>query len=949
MIKQIQPQQNYLHSENNSPPVSATDPVRPNLLSSLLSGKQSTSKKSSSKSTRVSTPKLVNQPKESTTQQQHEISLPQSIPDVEDDEDDSITDNLDSSFTQSKSNDFRKDHDVIELEKRIFKDEMESISAKDFFARMKKSKPVEKEATPMPLPEEEIIDIEEDATIIDLDVSNDDSVELVEVTSTPDILEVLQDAKPAPIDTKELESKIFGADTKRTSAKDIFRTFKPVPAVGKKSKKPNSSKADVKPTMFITLKVNSTSLKEIQKFDNPLKTRGNVSHQGSFETSKNQSFFHRPESLGKEGRPKKETKSAFASMMSASKNSVKLTPLQKLKVLAPPTLTKDQFHITGDNRSFSNTTTINLPFARRSDTSINKPTIADFGVSLRDLSEPQTEEHSKYIVTESPITSKEELVNDRIPEIDNDSALESVFEKFIINHLENDNHLLWTDLFQPGSTEELLIAPRNRDSIQNWISNSFKRLKAQTLKNPRNVMLKQKKKKQNKTAMDGFIVDDSFFAGNESETEEEIFVPLLILHGSSGSCKSSSVYAVMKSLNGYVHEINSGMQRGRKDIYNGLKEFSTTQLVHKQNESKQFQQGLILFEDVNILFEQDKNFWSVVHDILNISRRPIVITCEDTINIPKSLIDFAQEEGSIIELDQNIISQDLVIQYLWLCCLSQGYDVGFSILQDVTEVSFNGFNYDLRRCLNDLQFVCQRSRIPSPGVILEINKPEIARKNASDDLLASMQRYDLLSSSDVIDHNCKSQINHEVLVNELADIYSIDDSTQLKSSTLPFELNIGNYILDHVADEYGVPVDIPQKKYSFNQLRREVLDFIGSRSKKLPKFLQELQGGSRALRSSSNISNISSPGTESDFTSFEALSSNWTPEQTGVPDFSFINHISQQAFILDLLPMCRWWSRYQITLDRLDRERMNMGSESLKKSLNYRDFQYHSSILDESI
>ncbi|KAG2735669.1 hypothetical protein G9P44_001883 [Scheffersomyces stipitis] len=988
-VPSLHEESNYLSIEsiphmNGSIPISEVEKQQKeavNLLS-VLSGKQSTKNAHSKRATPKA--EIVNET---------EVVENGALDENETTDDSEISDNLDSSFTEVKSRDFRKDHEVLELERRIYNKEVPTISAKDFFARLK----TVKEQPPVKSDSQQVISVDvppdkrksvdiievEDRTIVDVD--EDTPPEVLDLSN------ITGDLMGTSTNTEDLESKIFGENVKRMTASDIFNSAKPVLSKTKKQKKTVG-----KPTMMVTLRLRSPILEEIKKYDNPLKTRGNAHFSSSFASNNNSdndffsrsssrstnslivtlkvgpshlqeikkyenplktkgnsqllgslgssnnngnnNFFTRPSS--KPSSSKTNNKSLFASMMAASKGASKLTPLQKLKELLPPALHKSQFHVIPEEQEFLQRDP-HFPFIRASP--VEASSCED--LSLLELTQKDAERINSYVMQPVKDISVADLVLERIPDISNIPVLNSIYERFIVNSSKNPDRCLWNDLFRPSSHRELLMAPENKDSIMNWIANSFSRLRTQSLTNPRNIMMKKKKKKQAGSALDGFIVDDDSFLDG-SETEEEIFVPLLILYGSSGSCKSSSVYAIMKEFNGYVHEINSGMYRGRKDIYNGLKELSTTQLVHKQNESKTFQQGLILFEDVNYLFEQDKNFWSVVQDILNISRRPIVLTCEDMLNIPKNLIDFAAQEDSIIRLDEFTISRDILQKYLWLCCASQGYDVSTSILEEVSSNSFNSKNYDLRRCLNDLQFLCQKEYADNFNGIIQLTKVEKSKSHHCLELNQFSSNYDLLSESDIISTNSFSQLNYDIIPNELYDVYVIDDSTKLRAPALPFELDVGNYLQHEVSKSCFVSKYSPELKYSFNQLRTEAVSFIGSRSKKLPKFIQDLQTARRALRSASNLS---TPG-DSPFTSFEELSSaGRTPEPTGIPDTSFVNHIGPTSFVLDLLPICRWWSRLQESFDEVDKNALAEGRQSVKTFLRYRDFQYKSRIIDDSI
>lgn len=834
-----------------------------------------------------------------------------------DETDSEISDNLDSSFTETKSNQYKREYDVMELEKKIYKQNIKAVSAKDLFSRLKKK-------------QEEVPD------------------DVVEILTDPIVIE------------DDLEAKMYGENVKRTTARDLFKSLKPL---AKKKKEPESKHVTLKvdranlaeikkydnplktkgnstgnstgtstnffsrvTTYPVTLKIDPSKLSEIKKFENPFKTKGNDFFVGNNSTTSTDFFKQKPHN----------PKSLFDSLMNASKNSVKLTPLQKLKELYPPSLTREQFHVKyDDNQScfLENFPSISLP--TKSPLEVNIDHISE-DKSVLFLAGTPLNSPTPYIVTIKDDCNIESLVDTLIPNLTNIPQLHSLYQRFFREPIELKKDELWIHLFQPETMNDLLMSYENILSINNWIKNSFKRLKAQSLKNPRKVLIRQQKKRKQKKSLNGFVVDDSY--GNyfeDSDTEEDIFVPLLILQGSVGSCKSSAIYSAMREINGYVHEINTGLDRGRKDIYNSLKEFCTTQIVHKNNK-KTFQQGIVLLEEVNILFEQDKSFWLAVQDILNVSRRPVVLTCENLLNIPKSLLEFTIDDNSIVKIDDNIILEELLIQYLWLASLSQGFDVEISIIQRFVKSSFNGHNYDIRKCLMECQLLCQPYIAKRQGKagIVSISQNIPSNSKSSMDLATLAENLDILSCSDVLTTNSISLINHSEQMNELVDIDWLDESTLLTQPRLPYELEIGQYLTNCLKiDERSIPQDASSLR---SNLKDIAVDYIGSRSKKLPKFIQELQSARRSTRS---FTSTPQPEEDSRAASVEALTANWSLEITGVPETSFLNHLNPLPLVTELLPHCRQWARFQNALDKIESTTIENGGESIKRFLNFRDFQ----------
>ncbi|KAK6198501.1 uncharacterized protein RJT21DRAFT_382 [Scheffersomyces amazonensis] len=835
-------------------------------LMSILTGNKKTKKE----------PEPVPQP-QSEPEPQPEPQ-PEPVPVLPETEAHIIEDDFELSVSDSKTLQLQREHDVRELERKMYKDNVKSVSAKDLFARLKKKDPPTPTPTPTPVAVE-IIDIE---------------------TTEPEITEISS--------TIDLEAKIYG-NSKRTSARDIFKSFKSFKGQDKRSS-----------SYFVTLKVNSQALKDIQKYSNPLITKG--IHSGTGTGTGSSDFFTPP--------PK--SASLFDSMMQASK---KLSPLQKLRELEPLVISKDLMHIYCDDdlpRVHDFQTPWNLKHCLVTTEHEHEHEHSAMDSIFNSTVINTTKYQYKYSIdTQADIS---QLINDTIPNYEEEQALLSVVDRFITHKVLNNISQLWIDLFQPEKLTDLIMSQTNQNHIKHWINNSFIRLKNQNLKNPRNVLLKQRKRKDKLS--NNFIIDDNLFYDDDEETDEDIFVPLLILEGSSGSGKSTSIYTAMKEIGGYVHEINSGVHRGRKDIYNSLKEFCTTQLVHQQKSQKEFQLGLVLLEDVDILFEQDKNFWQTVGDILNISRKPLVLTCESIQSIPKNILDYTLEDDSIIRINDNQVNPQLIQNYLWLCCLSQGYDIDNELIISIMNNSYNGINYDLRKCLMECQFMCEIHSPCETGIIhISPNDSESIEFNDDEDLISIANQIDCASAGDTISSNSFSVFNHRVVDNELPEICDIDETRYLRHPALPTELNIGNHLstslnlnLNNSNSNLDLDLSSPTPKFSYNYLRDIVVEFIGSRSKRLPKLMQDLQTTRRSLRSRN------SPYDDRDTTSPEPISR--------ISDTSFLNYITPNSLVVDLLPYCRYLSQFQLILDEKELEQLSQGYSSVKRFLNYRDFQINS-------
>lgn len=230
----------------------------------------------------------------------------------------------------------------------------------------------------------------------------------------------------------------------------------------------------------------------------------------------------------------------------------------------------------------------------------------------------------------------------------------------------------------------------------------------------------------------------------------------VVISGPHGCGKTAAVYAIAKELDFEVFEINPGSRRSGKDILDKIGDMTRNHLVqHQQAEAtgasaindeevaediksgkqatmasffkpkqapkqppkikkpapkvdaekpeakksppKNQKQSLILLDEIDVLYEEDKNFWSTVIGLIAQSKRPFVLTCNDEKLVPFQTLSL----HGIFRFSEP--PTDLAVDRLLMIAACEGH----ALRRSAVSALFEARQQDLRACLTELNYWCQ--------------------------------------------------------------------------------------------------------------------------------------------------------------------------------------------------------------------------------------------------
>ncbi|KAF9908602.1 Sorting nexin mvp1 [Lobosporangium transversale] len=203
-----------------------------------------------------------------------------------------------------------------------------------------------------------------------------------------------------------------------------------------------------------------------------------------------------------------------------------------------------------------------------------------------------------------------------------------------------------------------------------------------------------KKKEEEEEEEEEPLIDEDEVMGEASDIDVEGYESNDSAMTSTAAAAEIESYDTRQLRSSRLRKVSPATTTGSEGIGSPMNQEDTLSDLYSLLSTVNPRQSIILLEEVDILFEDDKGFWASVVTLLSKSRRPVIMTCNDTSKIPEGTFRFQEH------LEFNRPSLRELHQYLTRVCKIEGYICSSEYILSIIQ----HYRHDVRRCLMQLQY-----------------------------------------------------------------------------------------------------------------------------------------------------------------------------------------------------------------------------------------------------
>jgi hypothetical protein len=230
-------------------------------------------------------------------------------------------------------------------------------------------------------------------------------------------------------------------------------------------------------------------------------------------------------------------------------------------------------------------------------------------------------------------TSEEDLLIFMLPLLSQSEHAAKLFD----TGQYKDHRRLMTEKYRPSVPGELIGNIQKVDQLRSWLGTW-----TSMFSNISKLNKKREEKRRKLLELERELFD--LMDGNQSQcavqSSEEKIPGVLLVCGPVGCGKTTAIYTCARASGYSIIEVNCAQTRSGKELLSMVGEATRSHKLtastvedDQSHISDEYElnepclDSLLLIEEVDAVFEEDKGFWTAIQTISQSTRRPIILTC----------------------------------------------------------------------------------------------------------------------------------------------------------------------------------------------------------------------------------------------------------------------------------------------------------------------------------